>query len=30
MTNEAVIVSAVRTPIGSFLGGLKTVSAVQL
>lgn len=28
--NEAVIVSAVRTPIGSFLGGLSKVSAVQL
>lgn len=28
--NEAVIVSAVRTPIGSFLGGLKSVSATQL
>ncbi len=28
--NEVVIVSAVRTAIGSFLGGLKNVSAVQL
>jgi acetyl-CoA C-acetyltransferase len=28
--NEVVIVSAVRTPIGSFLGGLQNVSATQL
>jgi acetyl-CoA C-acetyltransferase len=28
--NEVVIASAVRTPIGSFLGGLKNVSATQL
>ena len=27
---EVVIVSAVRTPIGSFGGGLKDVSAVKL
>lgn len=30
MTNEVVIVSAVRTAIGSFLGSLKNVSAVDL
>jgi acetyl-CoA C-acetyltransferase len=28
--NEVVIVSAVRTPIGSFLGSLKSVSAIEL
>jgi acetyl-CoA C-acetyltransferase len=28
--NEVVIVSAVRTPIGSFLGGLQNVAATQL
>ena len=28
--NEVVIASAVRTPIGSFLGSLKNVSAIQL
>ena len=27
---EVVIVSAVRTPIGSFMGGLSTVSATKL
>lgn len=30
MSNEVVIVSAVRTAIGSFLGSLKNVSAVEL
>ncbi|MDR3272185.1 MAG: acetyl-CoA C-acyltransferase [Flavobacteriaceae bacterium] len=30
MKKEVVIVSAVRTPIGSFLGGLSSLSAVQL
>lgn len=30
MNNKVVIVSAVRTPIGSFLGGLSSLSAVQL
>lgn len=30
MNNEVVIVSAARTPIGSFLGGLSSVSAVEL
>ena len=30
MTNEVVIVSAVRTAIGSFLGALKDVPATQL
>ncbi len=30
MTNEVVIVSAVRTPIGSFLGSLTNVAATQL
>lgn len=30
MTKEVVIVSAVRTPIGSFLGGLSSVSAPKL
>ncbi len=30
MSNEVVIVSAVRSPIGSFLGSLKDVSAVDL
>ncbi len=30
MKKEVVIVSAVRTPIGSFLGSLSTVSAIQL
>ena len=29
-TNEVVIVSAVRTPIGSFLGSLQNISATQL
>ena len=29
-TNEVVIVSAVRTPIGSFLGGLQNVKATDL
>ena len=29
-TNEVVIVSAVRTPIGSFLGGLQNVKATEL
>jgi acetyl-CoA C-acetyltransferase len=29
-SNEIVIASAVRTPIGSFLGSLKNVSAIQL
>ena len=28
--NEVVIVSAVRTPIGSFLGGLQNVAATKL
>ncbi len=30
MTEEIIIASAVRTPIGSFLGALKTVSAAEL
>ncbi|WP_152287535.1 acetyl-CoA C-acyltransferase [Flavicella marina] len=30
MSNEVVIVSAVRTPIGSFLGGLASVKATEL
>ena len=30
MSNEVVIVSAVRTAIGSFLGSLKDVSAPEL
>ena len=30
MNNKAVIVSAVRTPIGSFLGGLSSLTATQL
>src|SRR5690554_4379657 len=30
MSNKVVIVSAVRTPIGSFLGGLSSVSATRL
>ncbi|MEH6408746.1 MAG: acetyl-CoA C-acyltransferase, partial [Leeuwenhoekiella sp.] len=30
MNNEVVIVSAARTPIGSFMGGLSTISASQL
>lgn len=30
MNNKVVIVSAVRTPIGSFMGGLSSLSAVQL
>ena len=30
MSSETLIASAVRTPIGSFLGGLKTLSAPQL
>ena len=30
MSKEVVIVSAVRTPIGSFMGGLSTVPATQL
>jgi acetyl-CoA C-acetyltransferase len=30
MNKRVVIVSAVRTPIGSFMGGLSTVSAPKL
>ena len=30
MVKDVVIVSAVRTPMGSFLGGLSNVSAVDL
>ncbi len=30
MTKEVFIISAVRTPIGSFLGGLSSISATQL
>jgi acetyl-CoA C-acetyltransferase len=30
MTNEVYIISAVRTPIGSFLGGLSSISATDL
>jgi acetyl-CoA C-acetyltransferase len=30
MKKEVFIISAVRTPIGSFMGGLSTVSATQL
>ena len=30
MQNEIVIVSAVRTPIGSFMGSLSSLTAVQL
>src|SRR5690554_7230350 len=30
MSNKVVIVSAARTPIGSFLGGLSSLSATQL
>ena len=30
MTKKVAIVSAVRTPIGSFLGALSTVSATEL
>src|SRR5690606_9194782 len=30
MSNKVVIVSAVRTPIGSFLGSLSSLSATQL
>ena len=30
MNNEVVIVSAARTPIGSFLGSLSTVEATDL
>lgn len=30
MSNKTVIVSAIRTPIGSFMGGLSTLSATQL
>ncbi|HAH56134.1 MAG TPA: acetyl-CoA C-acetyltransferase, partial [Flavobacterium sp.] len=30
MNQKVVIVSAVRTPIGSFMGGLSTVSAPKL
>ena len=30
MLKKVVIVSAVRTPIGSFMGGLSTVSAPRL
>ena len=30
MNKKVVIVSAVRTPIGSFMGGLSTVSAPRL
>ena len=30
MTKEVYIISAVRTPIGSFMGGLSTLSATKL
>lgn len=30
MSKNVVIVSAARTPIGSFMGGLSSLSAVQL
>ena len=30
MSKEVYIVSAVRTPIGSFLGGLSSIPATQL
>ncbi|MFZ2186433.1 MAG: acetyl-CoA C-acyltransferase, partial [Streptococcus parauberis] len=30
MSNEVVVVSALRTPIGNFGGAFKTVSAVDL